>query len=545
MKKRLLSILLVLSLMLALVPAAFAADTGTLEGGLRWELDNTGTLSISGNGAIPDNNYGLCYWADMNITSIVIGVGVTAVGAHAFKGCNKVKSVYLPYTVEALGEGALASMQLLEEIIIDEANPAFTARNGALYTKDGKTLVQAAAAEETEFVVPDGVTTIEPYAFAYYDIRNIYFPASGLTTIGKNAFYWCTMLTNVILPDGLTRVETSAFGRCTQLAAITIPASVTETGVFAFGDCYGIADVYYTGTQAQWDAMRIDKSFGDPFRKATVHVDAEQHVFGAWQTVKQPGCEQTGTITRTCTNGCGLTQTAVAAPLGHDWVEGEVITEPNGLRCGFQHMTCKRCGAGYDTLLLPEIWAYEQFTDIDPNAWSYEGIQFCVMMGYMSGTGDTTFAPDGVTTRAQIVQILYNFVGEPDMTGVTTPFVDAQSGWYRDAVAWAHKTGVVAGTSDTTFSPEEPVTREQIAVLLAEFADKVLEVGGAETPADLSAYPDGAQVSDWARDAMADAVALGILNGAEIDGTLWLLPQGQATRAQVATLLEGFCASLA
>lgn len=544
MKKKLLSILLVLSLMLALVPTAFAADTGTLEGGLRWELDNTGTLSISGNGAIPDNNYGLCYWADMNITSIVIGVGVTAVGAHAFKGCNKVKSVYLPYTVEALGEGALASMRLLEEIIIDEANPAFTARNGALYTKDGKTLVQAAAAEETEFVVPDGVTTIEPYAFAYYDIRNIYFPASGLTTIGKNAFYWCTMLTNVILPDGLTRVETSAFGRCTQLAAITIPASVTETGVFAFGDCYGIADVYYTGTQAQWDAMRIDKSFGDPFRKATVHVDAEQHVFGAWQTVKQPGCEQTGTITRTCTNGCGLTQTAVAAPLGHDWVEGEVITEPNGLRCGFQHMTCKRCGAGYDTLLLPEIWAYEQFTDIDPNAWSYEGIQFCVMMGYMSGTGDTTFAPDGVTTRAQIVQILYNFVGEPEVSG-STPFTDLTQDWYQDAVLWAYQNGVVAGTSDTTFSPEEPVTREQIAVLLAEFADKVLEVGGAETPADLSAYPDGAQVSDWARDAMADAVALGILNGAEIDGTLWLLPQGQATRAQVATLLEGFCASLA
>ena len=110
---------------------------------------------------------------------------------------------------------------------------------------------------------------------------------------------------------------------------------------------------------------------------------------------------------------------------------------------------------------------------------------------------------------------------------------------------WAYQTGVVAGTSATTFSPNLPVTREQIAVLLAEFADKVLEVGGAESPADLSAYPDGAQVSSWARDAMADAVALGILNGAEIDGTVWLLPQGQATRAEVATLREGFCASRA
>ncbi len=166
------------------------------------------------------------------------------------------------------------------------------------------------------------------------------------------------------------------------------------------------------------------------------------------------------------------------------------------------------------------------------------------MMGYMSGTGDTTFAPDGVTTRAQIVQILYNFVGEPEVSG-STPFTDLTQDWYQDAVLWAYQTGVVAGTSATTFSPNVPVTREQIAVLLAEFADKVLEVGGAESPADLSAYPDGAQVSSWARDAMADAVALGILNGAEIDGTVWLLPQGQATRAEVATLLEGFCASLA
>ena len=89
MKKKLLSILLVLSLMLALVPAAFAADTGTLEGGLTWELDSTGLLTISGEGAIPDNNAGLCRWADMNVTAIEISDGVTAVGAHAFEGCDQ------------------------------------------------------------------------------------------------------------------------------------------------------------------------------------------------------------------------------------------------------------------------------------------------------------------------------------------------------------------------------------------------------------------------------------------------------------------------
>ena len=544
MKKKLLSILLVLSLMLALVPAAFAADTGTLEGGLTWTLDDGGLLTISGEGAIPDNNAGPCIWADMNVTVIEIGTGVTAIGAHAFQGCDEVEYVYLSDTVETLGTGALSGMSALQAISVDEANPAFTERDGTLYTKDGKTLVQASAVV-TEFVVPDGVTAIGSYAFSGYEqLRHVYFPAGGLTTIGSNAFYGCTQLTDIILPDGLTRIEMNVFNRCSALAEVTIPASVTEVRGFSFMGCTALTDVYYTGTQAQWDAVRIDTSYGNPFKNVTVHVDAEQHVFGAWQTVEQPGCEQTGTITRTCTNDCGLKQTAAVAALGHDWDDGVVTTKPNGVRCGFQHVTCRRCGAEDVVVLPPEVLAYEQFGDVNPNAWSYEGIQFCVMMGYMSGTDTHTFAPGAVTTRAQLVQILYNFVGEPDMTGVTTPFVDAQSGWYRDAVAWAYQNNVVAGTSATTFSPNDPVTREQIAVVLMGFLMNVYAVERTWTPADLAAFPDGGSVSGWARTEMADAVALGLIGGAEIDGMLWLKPQGQATRAEIATIFEGMCRSV-
>ena len=182
----------------------------------------------------------------------------------------------------------------------------------------------------------------------------------------------------------------------------------------------------------------------------------------------------------------------------------------------------------------------ERFTDLNPFNWAYPGIRYCVTNGLMSGTSDTTFAPDAVMTRAQIVQVLYNLAGEPAVAG-TAPFTDLTSDWYQDAVLWAYRTGVVAGTSDTTFDPDAPVTREQIAVILMGYADMVQHRDHTWPPADLSAFPDGADVSDWARDAVAEAVALGILNGAENNGELWLLPQGQATRAQVATLLEGFC----
>ena len=214
------------------------------------------------------------------------------------------------------------------------------------------------------------------------------------------------------------------------------------------------------------------------------------------------------------------------------------------MRCGIVEHTCGRCnGTGYE-VLDPEIWAYEQFGDVDPTLWSYEGIQFCVMMGYMSGMDTHVFAPRGVTTRAQLVQILYNFVGGPEVSG-ETPFTDLTANWYKDAVLWAYQTGVSAGTSETTFAPNDPVTREQVAVLLYEFADKVLEIGGAETPADLSQFPDGDQVSSWAREAMADAVALGIINGTKVDDQVFLAPQGSATRDQIATMFEGFCVSLA
>lgn len=336
----------------------------------------------------------------------------------------------------------------------------------------------------------------------------------------------------------------NVFNRCSALTEVTIPASVTEVRGFSFMGCTALTDVYYTGTQAQWDAVRIDTSYGDPFKNAAVHVDAEQHVFGAWQTVEQPGCEQPGTISRTCTNGCGLKQTAAVPALDHDWDEGVVTKESDGVLCGILHVTCKRCGAESDELLMPEIWAYEQFGDVGPTLWSYEGIQFCVMMGYMSGMDTHVFAPRGVTTRAQLVQILYNFVGGPEVSG-ETPFTDLTANWYKDAVLWAYQTGVTSGTSETTFSPNDPVTREQVAVLLYKFADKVLEVGGAETPADLSRFPDGDQVSSWAREAMADAVALGIINGTKVDDQVFLAPQGSATRDQIATMFEGFCASLA
>ena len=187
-----------------------------------------------------------------------------------------------------------------------------------------------------------------------------------------------------------------------------------------------------------------------------------------------------------------------------------------------------------------EVDVTQMFTDVEKN-WAYPGIQYCVTHGIMGGMGDGTFAPTGTTTRAQIVQILYNLEGTPAVSG-TTPFTDLTANWYKPAILWAYQNNVVAGTSPTTFDPERPVTREQIAVILTQYMFHVLKMNRTWTPADLSTFPDGANVSSWAKEAMQDAVALGLINGTKAsDGLVYLDPQGSAARQQVATILMNFC----
>ena len=157
----------------------------------------------------------------------------------------------------------------------------------------------------------------------------------------------------------------------------------------------------------------------------------------------------------------------------------------------------------------------------------------------MDGVGDNLFAPNSQTTRAQLVTILYRLAGEPEPGG-DSGFSDVAAGtWYTDAVAWAAENGIVNGTTDTTFAPGEDITREQLVTVLYRYAEsKGYDVN---VSADLSGYPDAGQVQDYAQPAMAWAVAEGIVEG--VDGNL--NPTGDATRAQIATILMRFCEGVA
>lgn len=268
--------------------------------------------------------------------------------------------------------------------------------------------------------------------------------------------------------------------------------------------------------------------------RATAH----EHSYTA--VVTDPTCTAKGYTTHTCSCGDSYVDTYTDA-LGHAWDGGTVTKQPTATETGIKTYTCTRCSATKTETIPAGSCPSAGFTDVpDEGNWAHAGIDYCVASGLMSGVGGNLFAPKMTTTRAQIVQILYNLEGEPKVSG-TMPFTDLTQNWYKDAVLWAYQTGVVSGTSATTFAPDLPVTREQIAVILMGYAVKVLGVTRTWTPADLSVYPDAGSVSDWAKDALADAVTLGLISGASNDGQTLLEPQGSATREQVATILMAFC----
>ena len=268
--------------------------------------------------------------------------------------------------------------------------------------------------------------------------------------------------------------------------------------------------------------------------RATAH----EHSYDA--VVTAPTCTEKGYTTHTCACGDSYVDTYVDA-LGHAWDNGKVTKEPTETETGVKTFTCTRCGET-KTETIPATGVMDvtkMFTDVS-HSWADDGIRYCVTHQLMSGIGNDLFGPKLTTTRAQIVQILYNLEGSPKVSGAT-PFTDLTNDWYQDAVLWAYQTGVVAGTSATTFEPDRPVTREQIAVILMEYMTRVLKLERTWTPADLSTFPDAGSVSDWAKDALADAVALGLISGASNGGQTLLEPQGSATREQVATILMEFC----
>ena len=220
-----------------------------------------------------------------------------------------------------------------------------------------------------------------------------------------------------------------------------------------------------------------------------------------------------GGYDRTVCTDCGKELSVSSKPaLGHEYKDGK----------------CIRCGAAQPDEKPVNRPKYTDFADLPVVSWYKEGVSYALDHGLMNGVGSREFDPDGNVTRAMFVTILYRAENTPSVEGKSNPFTDVQNGkWYTEAVIWASDRGIVKGTSETTYSPDAPITREQIATILFRYSKS--------SPSDksLSSFPDAGTVSSYAQNGMCWAVAEGIINGK--DGKL--APKENATRCQIAAIL--------
>ena len=176
------------------------------------------------------------------------------------------------------------------------------------------------------------------------------------------------------------------------------------------------------------------------------------------------------------------------------------------------------------------------FTDVSENDWFYDDVMFVFTNGLMVGTGDATFSPEISTSRAMIAVTLWRMEGEPAAKGENS-YTDVENGaWYTEAITWANENGIAEGYGNGCFQPETPVTREQLAAFFYRYA--AYKGYDITITGSLDRFNDKDNVSDWAKDTMAWAVGYGLIGGKDNN---MLDPQGEATRAEFAAMLQRFC----
>ena len=487
------------------------------------------------------------------LTAAPIPETVTEIGASAFTGCTALTDVTLPAGVTVIPDGcfqgctALADMKL-PGTVTSVGHNAFT---GCTALKDVRCYGAAPAVEP-------GNSEAHSFEPAIVTIHYNPDPVYGWTLDADGKWQGYTVSSKgACLHTGYGTTENTVPATCGEAGRV-------DTICSNCGEVVSTKEIPATGAHT-WDNGTVTTEPTETTPGVRTFTCA---VCGATRTETIPATgahdyQFTRTVAPTCTadgydlytcSGCGATEKRNPKPaLGHKWDNGTVTTEPTETTPGVRTYTCTVCGQTKNEIIPatggssvcpggPSCPSYG-FSDVaGPNDWSHEGIDYCVRRSLMVGTGVGTFSPGMNCSRAQIVQILYNLSGDKtDYSRYYLPFTDVAPGaWYYDAVAWAYTNNVVSGTSETTFAPNDVITREQMAVILygytAEFAPEF--TGNA---ASLNTFPDAGSVANWAYTAMSWAVGNGLISGMGFGGVSYLAPQGSATRAQASAIIMRYC----
>ena len=506
------------------------------------------------------------------LTDVTLPAGVTAIPDGCFQGCTALKDMKLPGTVTSVGHNAFTGCTALKDVrcygappTVEPAGAAEHSFEPAIVTihynpdpvygwtlgADGKwqgyTVSSKGACLHTGYGTHENTVpatcgeagrteTICDNCGDVVSTKEI--PATGAHT-------WDNGKVTTEPTETTPGVRTFTCAVCGQTRTETIPA----TGVHDYQFTKNVAP---TCTADGYDLYTCSGCGATEKRNSK---PALGHKWDSGTVTTEPTETTPGERTYTCTV-CGEVKTETIPATGahtHKWDAGKVTTEPTATTPGVRTYTCTICGLTKEEVIPPtggstvcpggpSCPSYG-FRDVaGPADWSHEGIDYCVRRSLMVGTGVGTFSPDMACSRAQIVQILYNLSGDKtDYGNYYLPFTDVAPGdWFYEAVAWAYANDIVAGTSASTFAPNDVITREQMAVILygytAKFAPEF--TGNA---ASLSTFPDAGSVANWAYAAMSWAVGNGLISGMGSGGVSYLAPQGSATRAQASAIIMRYC----
>lgn len=505
------------------------------------------------------------------LTDVTLPGGVTAVPDACFQDCTALADMKLPGTVTSVGHNAFTGCKALKDVRCYGAPPTVQPGGAAEHsfepgivtihynpdpvygwtldtdgTWQGYKVSSKGACLHTGYGTTKNTVPATCGADGRIDtvcancgdvIATKVIPATGAHT-------WDNGTVTTEPTETTPGVRTFTCAVCSQTKTEVIPATGAHTFVFT-------KNVAPSCTEAGYDLYTCRDCGASEQRNVK---PALGHKWDSGTVTTEPTEKDPGTMTYTCTV-CGATKTEVIPATGphtHVWDEGTVTVAPTETTPGVRTYTCTVCGQTR-TEIIPATGSAVcpggaacpsfRFRDVPaPSNWAHEGIDYCVRHGLMSGFDATTFSPDTVSTRAQIVMILYNLSGDTtDYSKYYVPFTDVRpSTWYYNAVAWGYDKDIVAGMSTTTFAPDGLITREQMAVLLYGYTEKYAPayLGGA---ASLNGFPDAASVSNWAYAAMSWAVGNGLISGIASNGADYLAPSGGATRAQIAAIMMRYC----
>ena len=498
MKKRILTLLLTLVLLVSILPMTAHADTrvffGTLEDGLDFEI-----YLESGTGRV----YALVRDCDNDVAEIVIpadieGAPVAIISFLFDRTFSNVLRVSIPSGVITIEE-SFRNCPNLTDIHVDENNPYYSSDDrGVLFNKEKTELISAPRGITGSYTIPDGVTTIHTGFSVNYN--------SDALDFNSNAFYGCTGLTSITIPSSVTCLSGRVFGGCSNLTSIYFEgdAPVGHSGV-AHSIFYGVtATAYYPGDNATWtdDVM---KAYGGNITWVPQGSTPHTHEYTA--AITAPTCTIQGYTTYTCS--CGDTYVAdYVDALGHDYADG----------------SCTRCGEADPDYVKP---VENPFTDVEEGRFYYEPVLWAVDNGITYGLTDTEFGTEESCKRSQVVTFLWRAAGSPAPKSSANPFVDVKKGsFYEKAVLWAVENGITVGTDSTHFDPDAPCTRSAVVTFLWRAAGKPAASG--TTP-----FKDVPPTS-WYAQPVLWALKNGITYGMTDTefGT-----EGICTRAQVVTFL--------